>query len=610
MKFLCCFLLAPLCLAPLVLSGATFFVNNTNESGAGSLREAILNVNASPGPHAIHFNLPSTGVQTIAPVSAFPAISNTVTIDGYTQPGSQVNTLPSGDNAVLLIRLDGVAATNPFPAGLQFYSSRNVVRGLVVVRFHEGLVFRGSSGNVIAGNFLGYDIDGVSHGNTSKGISITSVAFERSGGNVIGGTTPDARNIISGNGSGVFIFPSVVGSNLIQGNFIGTDASGTQKRGNNTGVFIHASTNNLIGGSTPAERNIISGNGNTGVSVLAAYGNIVQGNYIGTDVSGTAPLGNFFYGVKIQDFGNNRVGGSAAGAGNLISGNDRVGLFLLGGTNLLVQGNRIGTDVSGLLPLGNGEDGVYVQGSTRSFIGGTAPGEANHICFNGAAGVDLFGGNRIAVRGNRIYRNGGLGIELGFSGVLTNDIGDGDTGSNEGQNHPELRSAVSSSSATVLHGTLNSSTNAFFQIDFYSNPEADPSTFGEGDSFLGTTLVKTDENGHAVFSASLPLPVTAGHLISATSTDTNNNTSEFSRTLAVLAAATNAFMRTARAGNSPVLQWPSAAIDFVLEGTAELRAPIKWRAITNDVLDDGVMKTFLVTNFVDASNQFFRLRTR
>jgi hypothetical protein len=259
MKQLRRFLLTAISLSPLLLPAATFTVINTSDAGAGSLRQAILGVNASVGPHAINFAIvPGSGVQTIAPISVLPAISNTVTIDGYSQPGSSANTLANGDNAVLLIRLDGVAVTNSFPAALQFYSSGNIVHGLVIVRFWDALAFYGSSGSTVAGNFIGYDTDGVARGNTDTGVYITSALFERSGGNVIGGTVPAARNIISGNGSGVFIWLDRVGGNFVQGNFIGTDATGTLPRANTHGVFIQASTNNLVGGTSPSARNIIS----------------------------------------------------------------------------------------------------------------------------------------------------------------------------------------------------------------------------------------------------------------------------------------------------------------------------------------------------------------
>jgi hypothetical protein len=593
--------------APALLHAAIFTVVNTNDAGAGSLREAILNVNASEGPHTINFGIvaPAAMTFTIAPLSPLPAISNSVTIDGYTQAGAQTNSLANGDNAVLRIRLDGLLLTNGAPVGLDFYSSGNTVRGLVVVRFTYGVVLRGSTGSVIAGNWIGYDVDGMARGNASVGVYITSIFFESSGANVIGGTTPGARNIISGNGTGISVFPSVVSGNIVQGNFIGTDASGTQARENTSGIYIQGSPNNLIGGTSFAARNIISGNHFTGVTILAALGNVVQGNLVGTDVLGTSDLGNGTHGIQVQDFGNNTVGGSA---GNLISGNGSAGVFLLGGTNNIVQGNLIGTDIGGSLQISNRNEGVLVQGTSRALIGGTAPGEANLICFNGSSGVRIFGGTRNAIRGNRIFSNGGLGIDLAFAGVLANDTGDGDSGSNDQQNYPDLSGAFRTSTTTFIQGTLNSATNAAFLIDFYCSLSADPSSYGEGETFVGTATVNTGPDGIASFGVTLPLAIPLGFVIAATATDTNNNTSELSRVVTVSVPPTNVTMSVARAGGIPTLKWPSAALEFVLECTTDLRKPIQWQPVTTGIQNNGTTKSFSVTNYSDGTNRFYRLR--
>jgi hypothetical protein len=607
MKQLCRILLVAVSLSPLLLHAATFTVINTNDAGAGSLRQAILDVNASAGPHTINFSIAGSGVKSIVPSGVFQAISNTVTIDGYSQPGTSANTLANGDNAVLLIRLDGVAATNGGPAALQFYSSGNTVRGLVIVRFWDALVFFGSSGNTVAGNFIGYDTDGVARGNMAAGVSLTYALFERSGGNLIGGTTPAARNIIAGNLWGVSMFPDRVGGNIVQGNYIGTDATGTLPRPNTHGISIQDSTNNLIGGASAAARNIISGNANTGISVVGALGNVIQGNYVGTDVSGTSRLGNFFYGIKIQGLGNNVVGGTVPGARNLISGNDGPGVFLLGGTNNIVQGNLIGTDLTSSTQISNRTDGIYVQGASRSFIGGTAPGEANIIRFNGGAGVDILGGDRIAVRGNQISENGGLGIDLGFSGVLTNDVGDADTGSNQQQNYPELSNAFAAGPVMFVQCRLDSAKNATFLIDFYMSPSADASAYGEGNWFLGTKAVTTDANGNAFFGITFFAPAAFGNVVAATATDTNGNTSEFSRAIPVLPSSTNVTISVMRTGSTPTLKWPSAGLNFVLQTTTELRNPIQWQTVTEGIQDDGLLKTFSETNISTGTNRFYRL---
>ncbi len=167
------------------------------------------------------------------------------------------------------------------------------------------------------------------------------------------------------------------GGNIIQGNFIGTDATGTKAVANGQSGVVVTSANNLIGGTTAGAGNVISGNGSAvnapahGVSTLnaAATGNIVQGNFIGTDLTGTAKLGNTMNGVAIYEAANNLIGGTAAGAGNVISANGSPGVVNqgsgvdIGGTTAtgnLVQGNKIGTDVTGTLPLGNLRSGVHI----------------------------------------------------------------------------------------------------------------------------------------------------------------------------------------------------------------------------------------------------------
>jgi hypothetical protein len=230
------------------------------------------------------------------------------------------------------------------------------------------------------------------------------------------------------------------------------------------------------------------------------------------------------------------------------------------------------------------------------------------VRFNGTSGVRVFGANRIAVRGNRISNNGGLGIDLAFAGVLANDIGDGDTGSNDQQNYPDLSGAFASGSSTLIQGTLSSATNAPFILDFYASATGDPSTYGEGDVYLGSGTVNTGPDGTASFGVTLPVAVALGQVITTTATDTNNNTSEFSRGVSVSAPPTNITMSVARVAGQPALRWPSAAIDFVLEGTSDLRKPIQWQPVTNGIQDDGTTKTFAVTNFSGATNRFFRLR--
>ena len=204
--------------------GAVLEVINTNDSGSGSLREAILLANALPGRDGIAFAIPGTGPHVIRPTTALPAITDPVVIDGYTQPGAgpNVNGPDEGSNAVLQIVLDGSDAAGA--TGLEIFAGGSVVRGLAIGRFFRGILLDGNGGNRIEGSFIGPDVTGrEARANAPEaGISVF-----RSSGNLIGGTTPASRNVISGNdGDGIFVTFQSSG-NVIHGNLIGTDASGS-----------------------------------------------------------------------------------------------------------------------------------------------------------------------------------------------------------------------------------------------------------------------------------------------------------------------------------------------------------------------------------------------
>jgi hypothetical protein len=241
-----------------------------------------------------------------------------VTIDGYTQGVAAPNTLTVGDNALLLIELDVSAVSSAgccIASGLRISGGNSTVKGLVINRFNGGGIV------------------------------------------LIGG-----------------------GSNIIEGNFIGTDPTGATALGFNSGVAI-SSNNNTIGGTTPAARNVLSGN-TYGAQICCAgvTGNQVQNNYIGTNASGTGPVSNDF--------------------------------------------------------------GVLILGAAGNTVGGTLSTQSNLIAFNENLGISL-GQNAInnAILGNSIHSNIGLGIDFGSDGVTPNDLGDGDTGPNKLQNFPVLTKA-------------------------------------------------------------------------------------------------------------------------------------------------------------------------
>ena len=176
----------------------TYTVKNTNDSGPDSLRQAILDANNHPNPAGsidlIDFNIPGTGVHTITPTTQLAAISEAVVIDGYTQPGASVNTQVVGDDAVLLIALDGSNLAGP---GLDLTGGNSTVRGLVMNHFDQNIftsmtVLLESSNNIVAGNFIGTDASGTV-GARNQGVNVFSGA-----NNLVGGTTPADRNIFGG----------------------------------------------------------------------------------------------------------------------------------------------------------------------------------------------------------------------------------------------------------------------------------------------------------------------------------------------------------------------------------------------------------------------------
>jgi Big-like domain-containing protein len=512
-----------------VANAATYIVTNTNDSGPGSFRQAMLDANSNSGSDLITFNV-GVGPITITPLAPLPTISDPVTIDGTTQPGY---------GGTPIVELDGSAAGNTF--GLTVGGGAATIRGLVINRFRDGgISLQSPVGNTVVGNYIGTDITGnVGLGNGGSGILIAV------GRNVIGGTAPGSRNVISGNvGSGINIALAGANANTVQGNFIGTNASGNAAIGNGAGGVLIQSPGNLVGGTSSAARNVISGNfatpytGGDGIAIggfAQATGNVVQGNFLGTDATGTFAIPNSARGLSSYADGT-LVGGTTAGARNLISGNGLDGV-LLWSKGSAVQGNLIGTQIDGVSPLGNFEDGVAIVGavqiqSTGNMIGGTTPAAANTIRFNGVGGVsvgDQAFGN--AVLENSIAFNGplqpvfGLGIDLTPRGVTPNDLGDGDTGANQLQNFPVLSSASTSGGNTQIQGTLNSRPTTTYRVEFFSNSACDQSGNGEGERFLGFASVTTDGTGNASFSVTFSGAAT---FVTSTATDPSNNTSEFS----------------------------------------------------------------------------------
>jgi hypothetical protein len=590
-----------------------FAVTNTNDSGPGSLRQAILAANANPGADTISFNIPGSGVPTIRPqtldnpFSPLPLLTGPVIIDGTTQPSG-------------LVELDGTNFTGDADgstfSGLVVSDGNSVIRGLVINRFgigiflglppflrnniieHNfigtdptgttelgkgwgviisassnnliggttvearniisgnpfgGLVIQSSSGNRVQGNFIGTDSRGISKvSNHGDGVKIEC----ESPNNLIGGTAIGARNIISGNETGITVvgappFCNSAEGTLIQGNYIGTDNFGTKPLGNlNLGV-ISFTPNITIGGTTPAARNIISSNASTGIIITSprASNNLVQGNYIGTDVSGSQPLGNGHSGITITQAPDNTIGGALSNALNLISSNAVYGVGIgilridpftqepfIGQNGATVQGNFIGTDVTGTNSLGNGIDGIFVEvESVDNKI------DENRIAFNRGNGINIpnatpdpaRSGRRIEIVSNSIFSNAGLPIDLGSNGSSPNDDKDPDVGANALQNFPIITSALVAGSEVTIKWKFNSTPNNKFRLQFFHTGSCEGCTGSASFCLIpiviNTTEIETDANGNASNTLTFPIPTgRTGGVVNCTATSLDGNTSEIS----------------------------------------------------------------------------------
>src|SRR5262245_49291434 len=267
-----------------------------------TLRAAIEQANSTAGTDSVEFNIPTTdpgfssttGTWRISPSSPLPEITDSVIINGYSQPGASPNTLTGGNDAVLLIELNGSSVGGN---GLRITAGSSTASGLVINGFGNGIRLEAGGGNLIEGNFLGTDVSGAQAQPNSVGLLV-----DGSPNNTVGGTVPAARNVISGNSDQNLFLIHGASGNQIQGNFVGPNASGTASLpGLANGVIFLGAPNNVVGGTAPGAGNLISGNAVNGVQINGsdAGGNVVQGNLIGTDITGTQGVGNGSNGVLI-----------------------------------------------------------------------------------------------------------------------------------------------------------------------------------------------------------------------------------------------------------------------------------------------------------------------
>lgn len=469
--------------------------------------------------------------------------------------------VPSARNIIAGNNADGIGIIGFGEAG----ADSSIISGNVIsANKFSGIGLQGGVHTVMTANLIGTDPAGTgAWGNGINGIFMdTSSQHSVIGTNGDGTGDAAERNIISGNVIGVSIVGAAASDNVIAGNFIGTDVTGTSSVANSHGVFLLGCTRDTVGGMLAIQRNLISGNRENGILIGdGASQNTVQGNYIGLDLSGSNALPNQI-GVHITD----GAGSNTIGAGNVISGNSANALLIEtpATTNNLVQGNLIGTDGTGVLPVGNGADGILIDRSSS----GNRISDGNLIAFNGGAGVAIPSGMDNSILGNSIFSNGGLGIDLGDTGVTVNDHGDTDVGANGLQNFPVLSFAAAD--LQDVAGTLNSIANSTFTIQFFSNNVVDPRGYGEGQTYLGSTAVTTDANGNATIFATFPAQtLLPGQYITATATDSAGNTSEFSFAVTVAPRVKvfgNHFVVNTTLSGIP-LHWPDGNATYVMSSS-------------------------------------------
>lgn len=615
--------------------------DGTCDDGDGNctLRAAIEEANSDPDTSTINFDIQGTpdftnnsqDGYTISPTSELPAITEQVTIDGYSQPGAQANTAvaPNPLNGRLLIEIDGVNVGNNLD-GLVIRTDDSTIRGLAINGFDRvGVVLDGSDVSIV-GNYIGADPAGLT-ANPNGGAGVQG--FEGSGdasSNVkIGGLNAGDRNLISGN-AGSAITPNQGHSNwTIQGNYIGTDVTGLTALPNNTvtpagTLSLDNDNGHVLGGPQLTAINVISGNGSMGIAPNNTDNTLIEGNYIGVGYDGVTPLGNSasgisysggntnltirnniinynfggiyindaqgvniegneimhngITGVMMEDSDNIVVGGNTEEKRNVISDNNTDNYPNMsnlsfsgfpGGSwpfgNLTIQGNYIGTDKDGQVNPSFDNIGAGVGITTaveNTLIGGIQSGEGNIIAGNNGPGVMVeevyipdagpltISPENISILGNSIHSNSvgdvegglgqsGLGIDLfrvvldgtftpesvEQTGPTPNDNGDTDTGPNNYINFPVLNSVSVAGGEASINFNLDAADSPTdqYRVEFFANDSADPSGYGEGQTFLGSTTVSNGNNQVATLTLPSGTNLT-GKSISATTTAIDNTT--------------------------------------------------------------------------------------
>lgn len=436
--------------------------------------------------------------------------------------GNDVGTNATG-NAAIPNASDGISvASADNDIGEPIAGGDNLASGNI----GYGVVIGAAGASRVRNNVIGLERAGVlTVANRSSGVVVSGPDA------VIGGTAALERNVISGNEDiGVILAPESTGT-VVLGNRIGTDAAGSDGRGNRVGVKVLA-TGVTVGGTGSGAGNLISGNGDGVDLTTLASGVLVAGNVIGLNATGTAAVPNGF-GVRV--FGAlNTIG--VPGAGNVIAGNTYSGIFLwkAAATGNVIQANRIGVAADGVSAFPNSSIGVRLDEAPDNLVGGTGPGEGNVIAYNGDAGVAVEAASDDSVLGNSIFGNAFAGIELGAAGPTANDPLDADLGlgGNREQNFPELVAATAVGGQVTVDVRLRTTPQREFRVELFGNDDCGTSGLGTAKSVLGHVDTTTAANGEAFLQAVLPAPAGTAY-VSATATDlVTGDTSEIAPCIA------------------------------------------------------------------------------
>lgn len=528
---------------------ATFVVNSTSDaadinvgdgtcdtdsSAAGNqctLRAAIQQANASRGADTIGFAISGAGVHTIRLESQLPTLSDAsgpTTIDGYTQPGSSPNTDPLASNAKIMVQIEG--SGDDLFGGLAIESPSNLVRGLALYKLRGAirLLRTDAHDNRIEGNFIGTDAAGRYFARkliTSGYASGVKLAYGASN-NVIGGASVANRNVISGNAShGVGMHDEGTDSNIVVGNLIGLNPSGKGRLANKAvGVDVnYGASYNVVGGSLLRQRNVISGNGREGLEVSHHDGEAFP--------TGNRVIGNFIGTDLTGEYApkhsrNGLDSKTPLNAVNLVDG----------ARNSVVANNVIGNAAASGVGI-NGSGGSYTVGN-QVYANRIGISRGARPLPHGVAGVRIVAGARGSQIGpDNVIANNPVGVQVSDTSTLSNTIIRnsiyGNTrlgidlaprGLKNKSKRPVVASITTQGGATTVRGTLSGTSNRTFRIEFFSNPKRT----NQGKWFIGEQEVTTGPNGKVSFVFRPTEVVSSGRTITATATSLGNNTSEFS----------------------------------------------------------------------------------